>query len=184
MYISSGNRKMSIPTWSLPAKKTCPGSTRQCRKACYACKAEKMYKGVYPCRNENYLDSKREDFVDLMVAMIGKKKSDLFRIHESGDWYSQEYLDKWFDICKALPKVRFLAFTKSFALDYSNKPENLEIIWSVFPDSKNVPSTGKRAYAGKCGSGNIMECIGSCDNCGICWFLSTAPVDGVHFNIH
>lgn len=34
---------------------------------------------------------------------------DFFRIHDSGDFFSREYLEAWFDVCRALPDVHFWA---------------------------------------------------------------------------
>lgn len=182
-YISSGNRKMSFPTWSLPAKRTCPGSTPQCRANCYACKAESAYPDVLPCRSRNLAVSRQDGFVVAMVVILGRRKSDYVRIHESGDFYSQAYLDKWIAICRALPGKTFLAFTKSFHLDYSDKPSNLVIVWSIWPDTDltRVPA-GPRAYAGDCGKVRAVECIGQCDACGICW--KARGKFAVHFSIH
>lgn len=186
LYVSDGNRKMSLPTFSLPAKSTCPGCTRQCASHCYARKAEKAYPGVLPCRKRNLKLSRGDTFIDGMVDIIMSKSPKLFRIHESGDFYSQSYLEKWFTICEALPDTRFLAFTKSFHLDFTRKPSNLQIVWSIWPDTdlSRVPSKGPRAYAGDCqGMGKTVQCAGNCDSCGICWFLDRNPVN-VHFDIH
>ena len=175
--------------WSLPAGKTCPGSTSLCRDKCYARKAERQYPSVLPCRAQNYIDSKKSSFSHNMIALIKKspavRRHKLFRIHESGDFYSQAYLQKWIKICAALPEIQFLAFTKSFKLDYSMKPKNLQIVWSIWPDTKNAPKTGKFSIAGNCKTPkNTAECVGNCDNCGICWKLDQGLIKAVHFNIH
>jgi hypothetical protein len=112
----------------------------------------------------------RSDFVELIVNEIKKRKDvKYFRIHESGDWYCQEYLNKWFEICRRLPDIKFTAYTKSFHLDYSQKPDNLVIYFSVMPDTKmeNIPE-GPRAYL-ECGPENIHLCHGKCDECLYCW---------------
>jgi hypothetical protein len=193
MYISDGNKKMSFATWSLPAQKTCPGCTAQCSAKCYAKKAERQYKTAMASRVQNLTDSQSELFVGAMISEIIKskavKKYGMFRIHESGDFYSQEYLNKWIAICKKLPNVTFLAFTKSFQLDFSECPKNMQIVWSVWPDTdmNALPKTGKYSYAGDCVPADkiVIECVGHCDNCGICWQLdANKHIDGVHFEIH
>lgn len=185
-YISSGNIKTgSIPTFSLPAIQTCPGSTELCRKFCYARKAEKAYPGVLPCRKRNLKATKTRHFCQDVIDWILARKPRFFRIHESGDFYSQGYLDNWLHICRNCPETRFLAFTKSFHLDYSKAPKNLTIVWSIWSDTKlsDVPR-GPRAYAGDCRTmRQAIECPGSCDTCGLCWALPKVGKH-VHFDIH
>jgi len=36
-----------------------------------------------------------------------------FRIHQSGDFFSQAYFDMWLQVCSGNPRVLFWAFTKS-----------------------------------------------------------------------
>jgi hypothetical protein len=179
-----GNRKMSAATFSLPAAKSCPGKTSACVANCYARKAEKAYPTVLPSHKRNMAETRRPDFVPLMVDLITKKAPRFFRIHESGDFYSQAYLDKWCTICKSCPGTKFLAFTKSFHLNFSNRPENLTVIWSIWPDTDldNVPA-GPRAFAGDCGDTEAIECPGGCDACGMCWDIVKVGRN-VHFHIH
>ena len=184
-YISfKGNRKMSAATFNLPAKSTCPGCTKLCAAKCYARKAERAYPTVLPCRKGNKLASNRLDFVQSMVESINAKSPAFFRIHESGDFYNQAYLDKWFAIAQACQGTKFLAFTKSFHLNFSDCPSNLAIVWSVWPDTDlaKVPA-GPRAYAGACGDTNMIECPGGCDACGMCWDIKNVGKN-VHFAIH
>ena len=189
-YVSSGNRKMTCPTFNLPACVTCPDKTEMCAKHCYARKAEKMYPDVLPCRKRNLADSEGPSFVRAMVDLVQRRaRGGLFRIHESGDFYSQAYLDKWIAIAKACPGVRFLAFTKSFHLDFSKTPRNLQLIASVWPDTRaRRPRNWPRAYAGDCKRmrRRTLECTGLCDSCGICWYMTEnrGIVDAVHFDVH
>lgn len=190
-YVSPGNMKMSCPTFSLPARQTCPGCTAMCAAKCYARKAEQAYPTVLPCRKDNFQQTKAGRFVSLMIPIVEKKAAGvgLFRIHESGDFYSQAYLGKWFEICRALPHIRFLAFTKSFHLDFADKPDNLQIVASVWPDTDmdKVPKDWPRAYAGDCKlPANTVECHGNCDQCGVCWYFdqNKKVFQAVHFAIH
>ena len=184
-YISLTNQKVHAPTWSLPAIKTCPGSTPMCRRLCYARKAEDLYaiNTAKPSRARNLQSTKSPRFVDMMTALVRSKTAHgFFRIHESGDFYSQHYLECWFEICRRLPHVRFLAFTKCFGLNWADKPANLRVIWSVWPDTDvaTVPP-GRRAYAGEFTPRRpTVECPGACDGCRVCW---TGSQD-VHFKIH
>ena len=190
LYVSNGNKKMSLPTFSLPAKQTCPGCTKQCAAGCYARKAEIAYPTVLPSRKRNWKATKSDRFVENMIAIVKSKNKKWFRIHESGDFYSQSYLDKWVEVVKACPKVRFLAFTKSFKLSFLEalKLPNLSLVWSVWPDTDidSIPA-GPRAYAGDCShheyANEALECPGNCDTCMVCWSLAKRGID-VHFEIH
>lgn len=185
LLLTYGNRKMTIPLFNLPAVSTCPGSTALCRKYCYARAAEDLFKAVKAKRVRALKASKSADFVEVMKAEIATVPLiPFFRIHESGDFYSQEYLDKWFEICRAFPEKTFLAFTKAFKLDYSNRPKNLSLYFSVFPDTKvaDIPNVkgAKRAYTTidfkavvamgyKQDVGKAVKCGGNCDSCLICF---------------
>ena len=193
MQLSKGNKKMTngFLIWNLPARKTCPGCTAICCKACYAMKAERMYPSVLPSRERNLIDSKKETFTKDMIQLIEKQIKGFkgfngyFRIHESGDFYNQAYLDAWKSIAKHFPNVRFLAFTKSFDLNFKNVPKNMQIIMSIMPDTKKQPVKGfPKAFAGDCKNmGKTIDCPGSCDSCGMCWALNELKVN-VHFNMH
>ncbi len=190
MYISKGNRKLKekFLIWSLPSEVTCPGSTPLCRKRCYAKKAERLYRGVLRCRYRNLIDSLQEDFTEKMVDEIRKRKRRLFRIHEAGDFYNQEYLEKWFEIARQLPGVKFLAYTASFHLDFTGCPDNLQIIWSIWSDTDvtKVPPAGPRSFIGNsryldpARFDRAFLCPGKCANCLYCWY----PKGDVRFKIH
>lgn len=147
LYIAKGNSKLiNVPLFSLPPRKTCPGSTPLCRKYCYGNKTWRQYPNVRKTRNMNYTKSKQKSFVKNMKIMISQLKTDYFRIHETGDFYSQDYLNKWFEIIRAFPKIKFVIFSKSWHLDWSDMPDNVNRFWSVWPDSKNIPKEGRLAY--------------------------------------
>jgi len=191
MYLSNGNSKMSFATFSLPSTVTCPGATCMCQKKCYAKKAERMYPKTRNSRKENLIDSQSETFVEKMIDYINNhkriNKQKIVRLHESGDFYNQKYLNKWIAICKNFPDIKFLAFTKSFHLDFSKVPKNLVIVYSIFPDTKKetIPSKGKFSYAGFKPEGEkLFVCPGHCDNCQKCWNIKHSVYKGVYFKFH
>lgn len=128
-----GNAKLSdrILIWNLPAIKTCPNCS-QCRKSCFAAKAEYQYPQAKACRERNYQASLRDDFVEKAVVLIGKSRKDIACIHESGDFYSQEYASKWAEIAKRLPHVFFYCYTKS---PYRPIAANINIVESILPEA-------------------------------------------------
>lgn len=192
-YISTGNMKMNVGflIWNLPTTKTCIGRTPMCEKICYAKKAERFYKNAILSRERN-LDfvQNNPDWIDLLCAEIEKlsrkeKFKGFFRLHESGDFFSQGYLDGWKEISRRFPSIKFLAFTKSFTLDFRNLPKNFQVVFSVMPDTVGPIPKGRRAYAGDCdyNTEQTVECSGLCDGCGICWELNRFGLD-VHFPLH
>ena len=48
-----------------------------------------------------------------MNEEIRKKKATHVRVHDSGDFYSPKYLNKWVDIATQNKDVIFYAYTKS-----------------------------------------------------------------------
>ena len=56
------------------------------------------------------------------------------RLHDSGDFYSKEYLFKWYEIARNMPSKTFYAYTKRVKLIKDNelkKPKNMVIIYSL-----------------------------------------------------
>lgn len=106
MKLQSGNSKLSktIGAWSLPAAhevcgRVCPG--------CYSYKAQKRFPSVGVARYSNYEASKAEDF-DVHIS----KSMKFVRVHADGEFYSQEYVNKWVRIAKRNPDTIFYAYTK------------------------------------------------------------------------
>jgi len=124
-------RKQNIIAWDLPAFKSLTGATicpwaGECSKYCYAQCGTFLFTPKLVCSEENFLVSKQKTFVDLAVKRISElvkeKGSKIVRLHASGDFYSQAYLNKWTEIieqCAILfPELRFYAYTKSLKLNW------------------------------------------------------------------
>ena len=123
----------SIPAYkSATGKVTCPFAD-SCIKFCYAQKGNyKRFPSVAKGMEKKYLLSKQSNFVDLMNKEIIKKKPDFIRVHDSGDYYSKAYLNKWLIIAEQNPKVKFYSYTNSikFIKDLENIPNNFDFIFS------------------------------------------------------
>jgi len=62
------------------------------------------------------------------------KKATKVRIHESGDFYSDEYIKQWADIIRALPNTKFKCFTKVLkAYDVLKALPNVAVHLSILP---------------------------------------------------
>ena len=111
-----GNDKIdnSVGIFDLPEVSTCPGAG-ECVHYCYAIKQAWWGKG-YPTalnRIENWKETFKSSFVQDMVSHIKKHKIKVFRPHDSGDWFAQDYVDKFAQIASKCPKTIFFAYTKS-----------------------------------------------------------------------
>lgn len=152
-----GNKKLAASddiaflVWSLPAVLTCPGATVECMKNCYA-RRDERFTSVRSSRIINYLISKRNDFETILENAIRNQiytrkgtlrkryqgKEIVFRIHESGDFYSDKYMLAWFHVAAKFPEITFFTYTKSFAMyerNMSEKPNNFEVRASVWSDT-------------------------------------------------
>lgn len=143
--LSNQNRKIkNANIFNLPTGTTCKPRVL-CSEYCYAKKAEKIYPAVRPSRMRNYEAAKRLDFSDEMIKLLNKSKYKVTRIHESGDFYSVDYIRKWYTIAKTLPDHTFYAYTKRDDLFDQGilleKPSNIKLIYSVDgiqPDSLSI----------------------------------------------
>ena len=135
--------------WTLPAYKTksgkltCPMAD-SCVKFCYARKGFYTWSNVSKAHEERYAFSKTDEFVSAMIKEIKRKKADYIRIHDSGDYYSKAYLNKWIEIMKALPNVRFYSYTNMVDMMHkTNLPENFDVIFSDSGKQRHLISTNK-----------------------------------------
>ena len=135
---TSKKLELKIFNFSIPAYKSVNGETickyaKDCVKYCYAQKGNyTRYPKNNELREKKYELTKQSIFIGLMNIEIKKKKADAIRIHDSGDFYSREYLKKWITIANDNPNVNFYAYTKS--LPYFKDitlPNNMDVIFSV-----------------------------------------------------
>jgi len=151
--VSNGNKKLVSDhnvryiVWNIPAVVTCPFRTAHCEASCYARKAERNYPDCLPCRYSNLDASKEKEFINNMIMLIEDilkrpsykaAKKIVYRIHESGDFYSQEYFNKWLKIAEHFQdnkKLVFVAYTKSVNFVH-DIPVNMVIRYSVWDDTK------------------------------------------------
>jgi hypothetical protein len=150
---SIANNKRVL-NFSLPAYKTESGKTvcpfaKDCIKYCYAQKGNYRYPSVKKGLNKRYELSKTKNFVPMMNATITLERPTHVRIHDSGDFYSVEYLNKWLEIAKQNKDVIFYAYTKSikFFINGLKLPKNLKIIFSEGSKLDNLIDTNKHRHA-------------------------------------
>ena len=140
----------SIPAYKTKSGKiTCPFAAA-CVKYCYAQKGNyTRYPIVQEVQEKKYEISKQTNFISLMNAEIKKKKANYIRIHDSGDFYSVKYLQKWVQIAEHNPSVIFYAYTKSikFFTDGLLLPDNMKIIFSEGSKTDNLINAREHRHA-------------------------------------
>ena len=201
--LSRGNKKLvpnkttAYAIWNLPAIVTCPFRTRDCEKFCYARKAEKAYPTCLPSRERNYNISLQDDFVFRMVLTLleirknCRKDRLIVRIHESGDFYSAEYVEKWIrimDYCKD-EDITFIAYTKSFPFfDGIELPVNFSLRASL-----DLSSTDESRYLVKANNWNTYEVVEKffgnkakcrCNDCATCNMCISRNIKAIQCEIH
>jgi hypothetical protein len=131
LYVSIGNTKLKKfkgISFDIPARKTCP-KAGECAKVCYAVKLARIYKGYAAKVQSNLAFTRSSHFVDEISKEIEAFADGYFRIHGGGDFYSQEYLDKWEQVMRRFPGIQFYAYTKSLHLTFP-KLKNFRVIKS------------------------------------------------------
>lgn len=134
-FIWSGNGKLldyddGVMSWryaqfNVRAVVDCPCRTAGCEAVCYATKGNHVFPSVKKSRERSYMESKRADFSDAVAYTIRTEKQSgrykkavmIVRVHESGDFYSIQYLRKWLSAWYELKNddgVMFVFYTKSF----------------------------------------------------------------------
>ena len=136
-----------IPAYkSASGKLTCPMAD-ECVKFCYARKGAYIWSNVQPAFEKRYQLSKTDEFVSTMNAEILKKKPDYIRVHDSGDYYSKAYLNKWIEVAIHNPNVRFYSYTNMIDMMLKTSlPSNYDIIFSDSGKQKNLIDERKHRH--------------------------------------
>lgn len=134
-----------IYNWGIPAFiskiskiKTCPNAG-QCATGCYAQSGTYRFKNVvskYESRLQLALSEQFQDVIasEIETAKTKASKRDkqcVIRIHDSGDFFSDQYVDKWLEVIQSQPDTLFYAYTKEVSRFKSMElPKNLIMIYS------------------------------------------------------
>lgn len=139
---------------------TCP-QAGACAAICYARQGFYHMPNVIKVKEHNLKQTQNlKAFVPRVVADLKQLNYSIVRIHDAGDFYSQNYLNAWYKIARQFPDIFFYAYTKSLHLDlWSKKPKNFRIVQSISgkldhlidqrkPHSRIFATTTKRISAG------------------------------------
>jgi hypothetical protein len=202
----SWTTQMPGPSFSLPARQTCPGMTREEGSACIDCevfergryKSErlKMQQQVRKRWVEECLKSSEgsEILVRTLTAAFDLTGHIFVRAHDAGDVFKASYARAWARICKNLPDVQFWFPTRSWEVswilpalqDLAELP-NLAVRPSAHMIAGPPPvvpglSAGTLQYEdiGQVPAG-VLICPATsqgnqCGRCTACWTLKNVPI--------
>ena len=138
--LSDGNTKLKksgIVSFNLIPIVHCP-LAGACKAFCYATVGQQAFASGVKRRAAAFKATLSPTFVQDMHAEIArwKRKVKAIRVHDSGDFYSMEYLQDWLEIARLNPDVQFYAYSKSLpfihrAYDLGLVPPNFRLIQSV-----------------------------------------------------
>ena len=122
----------------------CIGETEVCASKCYAKKGNHTWPAVQNLLARNWKLLKHLEETDQHDAAVKAilemipQNLELFRIHESGDFFSQWYVDVWADAIAVRPNTKFWFYTRSFTLDFSGMGSLANVTCWASSDSANA----------------------------------------------
>ncbi|ANZ36483.1 hypothetical protein BBK82_10800 [Lentzea guizhouensis] len=180
---NSGLRRHGIFNYSIPALAakladgrnvlTCP-SAGVCANVCYARTGTYQFPQVKAKHARNlarYLDDPRQWRHDLVTELAAPKyRNGKLRVHDSGDYFSDDYVTDWMTVARAVPDVLVYSYTKEISrfkrLVEPDPPENFAWVYSyggkedhlinpatdrmadVFPSEEAITAAGWHTNAG------------------------------------
>ncbi len=140
--MSTGNRKIvDTLIFNLPAGNN--GTCNQTCIGCYALKAERLYPNTREQRRQNlFLYQKHRDtLLSLLLTQLTYSDLQVVRVHESGDFFSSDYVQFWVDIALLFPDKIFYTYTKSIE-NFDNVPRNFNVLNSWIDTERTIPNYG------------------------------------------
>ncbi|MEO6326389.1 MAG: hypothetical protein ABIT01_20280 [Thermoanaerobaculia bacterium] len=124
MKLLSETSAIPAPSFSLPARTTCPGAVFTPGSVCAVCYADGRGRYRWPvvrrAQAERLTWTRQAlatgTFALGMVDHIQRLGEPYFRIHDAGDFFSAVYVEAWITVATMLPLVRFWAPTHSWAV--------------------------------------------------------------------
>ncbi len=116
--LSAGNGKLgeAVAHFDTPALLTCPGRTPACSSACYATRARFRFPAVAARLAWCFRQSLLPGFARRLAREARLRGFMHLRWHTSGDVYSAAYARKMIRVMRALPRVTFWLYTRSWAV--------------------------------------------------------------------
>lgn len=153
---------------------------------CYAIKEQVRWPNVQVARESRYAASKQSDFAQRIISELNnlRKKPAYFRVHSSGEFYSQQYINDWVTISSAFPTIIFYTYTKrlkDFDFSVLSSLPNFVLIDSLHFNKLNYGKPGTEPQnAFICPHSETVRCGIECTYC----MSKTAQTSGVYFHQH
>jgi hypothetical protein len=115
--LSLGNGKLGeqVAHFDLPAGEGyCPGATASCLSSCYALRGRFHFQNVVDKLRWCFEEAQRPGFERKVIREIRRRGLLLVRLHCSGDFFSQQYAERWLRVMRTLRRVRFWFYTRSW----------------------------------------------------------------------
>ncbi len=182
--------------FNIPVSKEICG--RQC-EGCYALKPQQRFPSVLASRERKYEASldigfhlKMDEELVYWDKWLTKNRPDVkqrvVRIHESGEFYSDDYINKWTIIALCKQEFTFYAFTKRlkdfpYLFGIFKSLDNVHIIDSLYEDNINFGDDVTKTDMFVCpATTNHTDC--SPEICRYCYKENGASENGVYFKKH
>lgn len=137
--LARGNAKLnkSIFNWSISPIKSCL-NCEDCKGTCYAMNAYRRWPNVKRAWDRNLDMASTGSFVGPVVSQLARARTCKYvRIHTSGDFFSQEYIEDWARIALQFPVLQFYTYTKVshlFNFSHLENLPNVNIVQSIADD--------------------------------------------------
>jgi hypothetical protein len=183
LTFGEGNSKVGeVLTFSLPSQITCPGMSVWCQKRCNINKLERLRPSCRKAYERNLLFAKNPKLFSEIVKLSLANDIPGIRIHVSGDFFCEEYIDSWVQICSAFPQTKFWAYTRSWTvpkllttLEKLRLISNVQLFGSTDPSMSLPPVNWRVAFVNKDMRASGLCCpqqedrLSSCLKCGYCF---------------
>jgi len=137
---------LTVVNWTIPAfqsvtgLRTCPNAGL-CAVGCYARSGTYRFGNVASAHEAKLELTQTDEFVPMMIleieSWLRRRSVSMLkiRIHDSGDFYSLEYFNKWIRIMSYFgtdERVTFYAYSKQVKMikEYGNLPTSFRVIYS------------------------------------------------------
>lgn len=178
-----GNAKVGdVFTFSLPSQITCPGMSSWCKKHCNMSRFERLRPTCLRAYERNLKIAKNPHLFTKTVIGILPRILPCMRLHVSGDFWSEDYIKSWIEICAAFPQTQFWTYTRTWMVSELLSPlnqlrslSNIKIFASTDPTIPLPPHGWRVAFLDKDQRAQGLKCpqqeglLRSCLKCGYCF---------------
>lgn len=205
--LEPGNSKIGLESkyyqkvfvWNLPVVITCPSASQWCLRHCYNAD---LRTDKYPINEWNknlqfYINDKDKLESILLNILQEENVTKAVRIHSSGDFFENEYVNFWKRIIEKTPEVRYWAYTRSWTgksllntLEELKRLKNIQLFASWDKSMPNPPKDWRKSIVYNqneivANTGIICpEQSGLSPNCATCNYCIAKKRGDVYFILH